>query len=173
MPVRFVLRYVSVYSWGLEIWVSSTSFQKSKKEYQPEFHISVKIWISDDPYDSTKEDQYWSNHQDQEVFWGNRAVEAACWGQWGCRGCWGQWGKSLLRTSVILVLEFNNMRTKIFYFDVLKEFFFWQDHENSCWILASFLSQAVEASLWYFFKNWLMKHKFPNLRNLQVPSNKI
>ena len=35
--------------------------------------------------------------------------------------------------------------------------------EISCWILAPFLSEAVEASLCYFFKNWLMIIKLPNL----------
>ena len=33
------------------------------------------------------------------------------------------------------------------------------------WYLIPFLSEAVEASLCYFFKNWLMKLKFPNLLN--------
>ena len=35
---------------------------------------------------------------------------------------------------VVLVLEFNILRTKIFQFRVLKKKFFWQNHENSCWI---------------------------------------
>jgi hypothetical protein len=34
---------------------------------------------------------------------------------------------------------------------------------TNIWYL--FLSEAVEASLCYFFENWLMKLKFPNLRN--------
>ena len=33
-----------------------------------------------------------------------------------------------------------------------------------------FLSEAVEASLCYFFENWLMKLKCPNLSNIQTPS---
>ena len=33
------------------------------------------------------------------------------------------------------------------------------------WYLIPFLSEAVEASLCNFFKNWLMKLKFPNLLN--------
>ena len=45
---------------------------------------------------------------------------------------------------------------------------FWQNHENSCWILAPFLSEAAEASLCYFLENWLMKLKCPNLRNTQI-----
>jgi hypothetical protein len=42
---------------------------------------------------------------------------------------------------------------------------FWKNHENACQILAPFLSEAVEASLHYFFENWLIKLKFPNLPN--------
>ena len=34
---------------------------------------------------------------------------------------------------------------------------------NNTWYL--FLSEAVEASLCYFFENWLMKFKCPNLKN--------
>ena len=34
--------------------------------------------------------------------------------------------------------------------------------------MALFLSEAVEASLCYFFGNWLMKLKFPNLRNIHT-----
>ena len=37
------------------------------------------------------------------------------------------------------------------------------NHEISCWILAPFLSEAVEVSECNFFENWLMKHKSPNL----------
>ena len=33
------------------------------------------------------------------------------------------------------------------------------------WYLILFLAEAVEASLCYFFENWLMKLKFPNLPN--------
>jgi hypothetical protein len=39
--------------------------------------------------------------------------------------------------------------------------------------MASFLSEAVEASLCYFFENLLMKLKYPNLRIIQIPSNII
>ena len=37
--------------------------------------------------------------------------------------------------------------------------------KNSFWILTPFLSEAVEASLHYFFEDWLIKLKFPNLPN--------
>ena len=38
------------------------------------------------------------------------------------------------------------------------------------WYMVPFLSEAVEVSLCYFFENWLMKCKCPNLRNTQLPS---
>ena len=36
--------------------------------------------------------------------------------------------------------------------------------------MVPFLMEAVEAILCYFFENWLLKLKFPNLRNTQIPS---
>ena len=44
---------------------------------------------------------------------------------------------------------------------------------NFHWYMAPFLSEAVEASLCYFFEIWWMKLKCHNLRNTQIPSNKI
>ena len=44
---------------------------------------------------------------------------------------------------------------------------------NFPWYMAPFLSEAVEASLCYFFENWWMKLKCHNLRNTQISSNKI
>ena len=44
---------------------------------------------------------------------------------------------------------------------------------NFHWYMAPFLSEAVEASLCYFFENWWMKLKCHNLRNTQIPSNKV
>ena len=103
------------------------------------------------------------------------------WGHWGCWGCRGHWGCRGFKAwkitiedfRVILVLEFNNLRTKIISFWCFEKKIFRQNHENPFWILAPFLSEAVEASLCDFFKNWLVKLKFPNLRNIQIPSNKI
>ena len=64
-------------------------------------------------------------------------------------------------------------RAKIVLFWCFEKNIFWQNHESPFWISAPFLSEAVEASLCYFFENWLMKLKFFNLRNIQIPSNKI
>ena len=41
-------------------------------------------------------------------------------------------------------------------------------HKVSYWILAPFLSETVEASLFHFFENWLMKLKFLNLLRLLI-----
>ena len=43
---------------------------------------------------------------------------------------------------------------------------------NFHWYMVNFMLDAVEANLCYFFEKWLMKLKFPNLRNMQVPSKK-
>ena len=39
--------------------------------------------------------------------------------------------------------------------------------------LVPFLSEAIEASQCYFFENWLMNLKYPNLRIILIPSNTI
>ena len=41
--------------------------------------------------------------------------------------------------------------------------FYEMDHQY----LIPFLSEAVEASWWYFFENWLMKHKWATLMTMQ------
>ena len=121
--------------------------------------------------------QWWSDHQDQGVFWGNRVVktfEASEVSEAAEVNEVAEVTKACKITTEVFkgiqVLEFNNLRTKITLFRSFEKQFFWQNHENSCWILAPFLSEAVEASLCYFFENWLMKLKCPNLRNTQIPS---
>ena len=54
-------------------------------------------------------------------------------------------------------------------------FFCGMDHQKPKFSLISvpFLSEAVEVSRYYFFENWLMKLKYPNLRILEPPSNKF
>ena len=105
-----------------------------------------------------------------KVHWSS--LPLSCWGH---RGHWGGRGSKAWKIPtedfrVFIVLEFNKLRTNITLYWCLKIKFFWQNHENSRWILELFLSEAVEASLCYFFKNWLMKLKCPNLSNMQIPS---
>ena len=120
---------------------------------------------------------WWSIHQDQDVFWGNRAVEAVEASEVAeaaeVNGAVEVSKARKITTEdfrVILDLEFINLRTKMILFWCLD---FWQNHENPFWTLVPFLSEAVEASLCYFFENWLMKLKFPNLRNMQISSSRI
>ena len=119
----------------------------------------------------------WSNHQDQNVFWGNRNVEAVEASEVAVAAEVNEAVEvskaRKITTKVfrgILDLEFINLGTKMILF---WRFDFWQNHENPFWILVPFLLEAVEASLCYFFENWLMKLKFPNLRNMQISSSKI
>ena len=78
MQVKFCLK-VTVYSWGLEIWVSSTSFQKINigwpqqppTERVPHISENLDFWW----FIPQKKDRYWSfwchwwsNHQDQRLW---------------------------------------------------------------------------------------------------------
>ena len=124
---------------------------------------------------STKKDQYWSfwyhwwsNHQDQDVLWGNRAVEAVE-------------ASEVAEAAEVHETEEVSKAQKITTEDFIgscihqfgdknnlilmccKKNFFWQNHENPIWILAFFLSEAVEASLCYFFENSLKNLKCQKL----------
>ena len=87
------------------------------------------------------------------------------WGHGGCWGCRGHWGcrgsKALKITSedikVIQVVEFS------FILIFWKQLFLGRIMKYQDEFLAPFLSEAVEARVFYFFKNWLMKLKCPNL----------
>ena len=57
--------------------------------------------------------------------------------------------------------------------DVLKNFIFLYNHKISYWILATFLSEAVEASRCYFFENQEWISKIYHLRIPKLLSNKI
>ena len=71
-------------------------------------------------------------------------------------------GKSLLRASESS--RFLNSLIWGLYFNVLKKKIFWQNHQNSCWILAPFLSEVVEAVWGQKSLKWWIRHKFPLLR---------
>ena len=97
MQARICLKVV-LKSWDLDIWVSSTSFQKNNIGWpqQPpteKVQISVKIWVFDDPF-----------HKKRPVLviWLPGGIQPSgavmflmkwgCWGHWGHWGCWGHWG---------------------------------------------------------------------------------
>ena len=112
--------------------------------------------------------QWWSDHHDQEVFWENwalEAVEASEVAEAAKVNEAGEVSKAWKITS-----ESSRFLNSIIwgpislYFDVLKKTFFWQNHENSCWILAPFLSEAVEAAWGQKNFKWWIRHKLPLLR---------
>jgi hypothetical protein len=172
----------SVYSWGAAIWVSSTRFQKSNIAW-PQQPPAEKL-----PNISEKLDFWWSIPQkgtsighfgardDHTIMIRNFLEEIGLMRlvrpmrlprllrSMRLQMFLGPW-KSLLRTSVIQVLEFYDLRKNV---DVLKKIFLTESWKSR-WILATFLSEAGEASLCHFFENWLMKLKWPHLRNTQMP----
>ena len=117
---------------------------------------------------STKKDQYWSfwyhwwsNHQDQDVLWGNRAVEAVEASEVAEAAEVHETAEVSKAQKITTedfigscIHQFGDKNNSILMFCKKQ---FWQNHENPFWILAFFLSEAVEASLCYFFDNWLME----------------
>ena len=92
---------------------------------------------------------WWSDHHDQELFWENwalEAVEASGVAEAAKVNEAGEVSRAWKMTS-----ESSRFLNSIIwgpiplYFDVLKKQIFWQNHENWCWILASFLLEDVEA----------------------------
>ena len=154
---------ISVCSWGLGIWVSSTSFQKSNKDW-PQQPPSERV-----PYIREKLDFWWSiphkitsigyfGASDAQTIrirkcfgenWALEAVEASEVAEAAEVNDAGDVSKAWKITTVdfrvFQVLESNNFRTNITLFWCFEKNFFWQNHENSCWILAPFLPEAVEA----------------------------
>ena len=91
--------------------------------------------------------QWWSDHQDQEVFFGEGGLRL----QRPLRSMrlerFLRPRKSLLWTSEpSRFLNSKILGLISLYFDVLRKNKFEQNHENSCWILELFLSEAVEAA---------------------------
>ena len=135
---------------------------------QKEYHISMKKWIFDDPFHKKGLVLViWVLGMIQPSCWVNFLIKCGHWGQWGCWGHRGHWGCRGDKTWKITAEDFSVIQ-------ILKlslTLMFWrrnklgQNQEISCWILAPFLSEAVEASLRYFFENWLRKHKYPHLLN--------
>ena len=158
MKVRFCLK-VSVYFWGHGIWVSYTSFQKSNIgwPHQPSTGTVPYIWKFRLLMNhSTKNEQYWSfwchwwsNHRNQEVF-GKIKLLRPMRLQRPLRSIRLQW---LLRPGEI------SMRTS-----------------DSSWFLNSIFWGLKYLSLVFWKKVFLTeswKLKCHNLRNTQIPSNKI
>jgi len=140
-------------------------------------HILVKNWIFEDPFHKKNTSiGYFGASDDQTIrirkfFWRNgalEAVEASEVAEAAEVNEAGEVSKSWKITTVdfrvFQVLEFNNFRTNITLFWGFEKKLFWQNHENSCWILAPFLSGAVEATWGQKSFKWLIRHKIPLLR---------
>jgi hypothetical protein len=85
--------------------------------------------------------------------------------QWPLQPQQPQWSHdldSLISLKFLLILMVGSSLAPKWSKSVL---FCGMDHQNPIfyWYLTPFLSKAVEASRCYFFENWLLKIKFPNL----------
>ena len=154
------------------IWVSSTSFQKINIGWpqQPLTEIvliSVKFWIFDDSF--LKKGPVLvilvpgmiqpSQSVMFQMKWGCKGH----WGHGGCWGCGGHWGCRGSKVWKISTEDFSHPGSWIqLYFDVLEKKILVESW-NIMMNFSTFLLEAVEASQCYFFVNWFMKLKCPNL----------
>ena len=175
---------VSVHSLGLGIWVSSTSFKKSNMDWpqQPPtekilkfnmgFHDSVKkIVFSKHQNKWYRSSDYWF----QEPEWlssdfpglTNLCSLIDLTGLCNLTGLNSLYShissKNFLVLMVLSSLDQNYKHWSFFVEWIIKIPIF-----TNIWYL--FLLEAVEARLCYFFKNFLMKLKCPNLRKIQIHS---
>ena len=171
---NFIELWCQVGSRGLEIWVSSTSFQKSNIGWpqQPPTervsNISKKLdfWgfiprkgTSIDHLGTTDDQiirlsNFFLWKEAVQVIEATKVVEAIEVIEVA----------EVIRPGISLLTSLVSSRfLNLNYFDVLKKKNW--NHEISYWILVPFLSEAVEASLCYYVENLLMKLKFPNLLN--------
>ena len=132
---------------------------------QKEYQISVKNWIFDYPFQKKVL---------VLVIWLLGMIKPSgsvyffmkwgCRGHWGHRGCWGHWGHWGCRCFKAWKITAEDFKV-IQAFELSFIFMFWKksflryNREISYWILAPFLSEAVEASECHFIENWMMKHK--------------
>ena len=137
---------------------------------QKKYQVSVKNWIFDDQFH--KKGQIlviWVLGMIRPSRSVKNLMKWGCWGHWGHQGCWGHWGHwgcSGVKAWKITTEDFRVIQGIEFsYIWMFWKEKFWLNHEISCWILAPFLSEAVEARLYYFFKNCLIKTKCHDLLN--------
>ena len=87
------------------------------------------------------------------------------WGHWGCWGCRGHWGCKGSKAWKITTDDCRVIQVPGFSFILMfwKQIFFVRIMKYQVEFWQPFMLEAVEASRWYFFENWLMKLKFPHL----------
>ena len=91
-----------------------------------------------------------------------------CIGHWGHRGCWGcrgHWGCRDSKAWKITIEDVKVIQVAEFSFILMfwKNLFWGRIMKYKDEFFAPFLSEAVEASIFYFLKNWRMKLKCPIL----------
>ena len=134
MQARICLKVVLI-SRGVDIWVSSTSFQKNNIGWpqQPpteKIQISVKIWVFDYPF-----------HKKRLllVIWLPGGIQSSgaviflmewgCKGHWGHGGCWGcrgHWGCRGFKAWKITDEDFRVIQVLVISFILL----FWKRKKN-------------------------------------------
>ena len=148
---------VEIYAWSI-IWnfFDLTRPQQPPSERVPYISEKLDFWWSI-PQKNDKQwlfwCQWWSDHQDQEVFWGNwtlEAVEASELTEATEVNEAGEVLKAWKITTedfrVFQVLEFNNFRTNITLFWCFEKKYFLTESWKLMLNFSSFLSEAVEAA---------------------------
>ena len=161
---------------GLDIWVSSTSFQKSNigRPQQPLKEKVLKFNMIF--HDSTKK-IFFLKHQNKAEFKNLDDFEVLSSDFPDLRTSAASVTSAASTTSVAsmtLTASFHQKNTDpdgcsslALKWPILVPFYrMYHQKSNFSLILAPFLSEAVEARRCYFFENWLMKLKFPSLLKL-------
>ena len=159
---------------GLDIWVSSTSFQKSNIGW-PQQPLKEKVLKFNMIFHDSTKTIFFSKHQSKAKFKKLDDFEVLSSDFPDLRNL-AVSGTSAASTTSMASMTFTASFHQKHYW------LWWLDHpwhqndqywsfvvewiikNRIChWYLILFLSEAVESSLCYFFENWLMKLKFPNL----------
>ena len=173
---RFLKLWCLVASGGLGIWASSTSFQKSSIGW-PQQHLTEKVLNFNVTFHDPTKKLFFSKHQnkaefknldDSEVFSSdfsslrNLCSHIDLIGLCNLSGLNSLYSPISSKNFLILMVRSSLAPKSPIWIP-----FCGMDHEKSTfyWYLRPCLSEAVEASLCYFFENWLKKLKCPNLLN--------
>ena len=160
---------------GLEIWVLSTSFEKSNTGW-PQQPLTERVLKFDmNFYDSTKTFFFqnikvkpnswtWMTLNSSVVIFQTVEPQRPQWPLQPQQPRWLQWPrqphfiKIFIQPDGWIIFSTQMTNTSPFFEWIVENPIF------NCYLIP-FLSEAVEASLCYFFENWLMKLKFPNIPN--------
>ena len=171
MQARICLKVI-LKSWGLDIWVSSTSWKRSNigwpqqtpKEKVLRFNMifyffqNIKIKLNSRTCMTLKSSVV--------IF---QALETSAASTTSMASM--TFTASFYQKKLLLLMVGYSEATK---WPILV-LFCGMDHQKPKFSLISvpFLSEAVEVSRYYFFENWLMILKYPNLKISEPPSNKF